>query len=164
MISDRISASKVRHKLVLVFRPGQVSRGRSNTISCRKVAQMVLLFKVLKPSGWLYLAYVAWFHTKKTAADQSMNGMFLLSQSPKREVIAATAIEQSVHLIPKFGSNIGENVFVKRELDHALMSRNEHAILTGEESKSRLSNLIMNHYDEFWLNTWSDPHIYKFIF
>ena len=86
--------------------------------------------------------------------------MFLLSRSPKREVIAATAIERSVHLIPKFGSNIGENVSVKRELDHALMSRNEHAVLTGEESKSRLSDLIMDHYDEFWLNTWSDPHIY----
>ena len=164
MISDRISASKVRHESVLVFCPGQVSQGRSNTMSRRKVAQMVLLFKVLKPSGWQYLAYVAWFHTKKTAADQSVSGMFLLSRSPKREVIAATAIERSVHLIPKFGSNIGENVFVKRELDHALMSRNEHAVLTGEESKSRLSDLIMDHYDEFWLNTWSDPHIYKFIF
>jgi hypothetical protein len=118
-------------------------------MSRRKVAQMVLLFKVLKPSGWQYLAYVAWFHTKKTAADQSVSGMFLLSRSPKREVIAATAIERSVHLIPKFGSNIGENVSVKRELDHALMSRNEHAVLTGEESKSQLSDLIMDHYDEF---------------
>jgi len=67
--------------------------------------------------------------------------------------LLTTAIERSVYLIPKFGSDIGENVLVKRELDHALMSKNEHTVLTGEESKSRLSDLTMDHHNEFWLNT-----------
>ena len=133
-------------------------------MSRKKVAQVVLLFKVMKPSGWQHLAYVNWFHTKKTAAEQSVSGMYLLSRSTKREVIAATTIEGSVHLIPKFGGDIGQNVLVKRELEHALIRINADAVLTGQEAKDRLSDLIMAHYHEFWLNTWSDPHIYKFIF
>jgi hypothetical protein len=164
MISDRINANKIRHESVLVFRPNQVPRSRPNTMSRKKVAQVVLLFKVVKPSGWQHLTYINWFHTKKTAAEQSVSGMYLLSRSTKREVIAATTIERSVHLIPKFGSDIGQNVLVRRELEHALIKINADAVLTGQEAKDRLSDLIMAHYHEFWLNTWSDPHIYKFIF
>lgn len=46
--------------------------------------------------------------------------MYLLERSKKYAVINVKDIERPVHLIPKFGLEVGKSVKVKQELDDAL--------------------------------------------
>jgi hypothetical protein len=61
---------------------------------------------------------------------------------------------------------IGDTVKVRRRLERALQASNAKSTdaLAEGESENRLSDLILDHYMEFFLNTWIDPHIYKLIY
>jgi hypothetical protein len=79
-------------------------------------------------------------------------------------VIDIIKIKRPVHLIPKFGSEIGATVEVKRDLDCTLSKRK---LVERDVSCSSEKNEVvdaMSHYREFWLNTWIDPDIYKRIY
>jgi hypothetical protein len=173
MVSDKIRASKVRHESVIVSCPDREGRGRQHTMNRRRVAQVLLLFQMKQHSAtfpvsnqWHRLAYVSWFDTKKTAAEETCSGMFRVRRSKKREVVEVVRIEHTVHLIPKFGNVIGETVNVRRRLERVLQASNAKSTdaLAEGESENRLSDLILDHYSEFFLNTWIDPHIYKLIY
>lgn len=173
MISDKIRASKVRHESVLISCPDREGRSRQHTMNRRRVAQILLLFQIKHRSGTFpvsdqchRLAYVSWFDTKRTAAEETCSGMFRVRRSTRREVVDVVRIEHTVHLIPKFGNVIGDTVKVRRRLERALQASNAKSTdaLAEGESENRLSDLILDHYMEFFLNTWIDPHIYKLIY
>ena len=63
------------------------------------------------------LAFVSWFETKRTADPNS--GLYLVGRTTKYTVISVKDIERPVHLIPKFGSQVGTTTKVKQELGHA---------------------------------------------
>ena len=134
-------------------------------MSFRKVAQVLLLFKY-RPSGTLSeestLAYVNWFETKRIADQHT--GLYLVSRTTRCAVIDITDIERPVHLIPKYESAVGETYRVKQQLDVVLNELNKHDNLADGEAKYRMTEQVMRHYKEFWLNTWIDHHLYKTVF
>ena len=137
-------------------------------MSSRKVAQVLVLFKCHlqreNESGMdnLALAYVHWFECKRLP-DRNSGGLYLFGKSKKKEIIEVKDIERPVHLIPKFGSNLGMSFRTLQELRKLQCVRNSKV---GPEINGEFKNwsdLLMEHYSEFWLNTWMDPHIYKTI-
>jgi len=161
----RINTNKVRHEIVFVKAPDRVPRGTIHAMSFRRVAQVLLLFKY-RPSGALLeestLAYVNWFETKRTADKHT--GLYLVSRTTRCAVIDIADIERPVHLIPKYGSAVGETYRVKQQLDAVLNGLNKHDNLADGEPKYRMTEQVMRHYKEFWLNTWIDHHLYKTVF
>jgi hypothetical protein len=92
-----------------------------NTMSYRKAAQVLLLFRCRvrsRESGvvWNELAYVSWFDTKMSA-KLSPNKLYLVARSNRFGIVEVTDIERSILLIPKFGETVGATVAAKRELD-----------------------------------------------
>ena len=80
-------------------------------------------------------------------------------------VIDATDIERGVHLIPKFGNQIGETAKKKREVDNERLIWTLSQVEAGQSTVTVLTWLdVMPHYKEFWLNTWIDPHMYRNIY
>jgi len=76
MVTERIKAQPIgtqygRRDAVLVECPGKESRGRVNTMSRRRIAQVLLLFKCPYWQERLELAFVSWFETKRTADPKS---------------------------------------------------------------------------------------------
>ena len=121
MVTERIKAQPIgtqygRRDAVLVECPGKESRGQVNTMSQRRVAQVLLLFTCPYWQERLELAFVSWFETKRTADPNS--GLYLVGRTTKYTVISVKDIERPVHLIPKFGSQVGTTTKVKRELGH----------------------------------------------
>jgi hypothetical protein len=165
MITQRINANpKRRYDVVLVKTPERGSR-LPGSMSKRQVAQVLLLFKVRNRSDGTEhnLAYVSWFETKRKC---STSGLYLVSRKTTFAVIDITKVERPVHLIPKFGSEIGATVKVKRDLDRVLSSR-KLVQVQGDGLRSFEDNKaadVMWRYQEFWLNTWIDPDMYKRIF
>ena len=86
-------------------------------MSQHHIAQVLLLFTCPYWQERLELAFVSWFETKRTADPNS--GLYLVGRTTKYTVINVKDIERPVHLIPKFGSQIGATTKVKWELGHA---------------------------------------------
>ena len=77
-------------------------------------------------------------------------------------------IERGVHLIPKFGHQVGATEGIKRSIDVEQMrirTEAETARVGNGDSTSTVTSWldVMPHYEEFWLNIWIDNHLYKTI-
>ena len=66
--------------------------------------------------------------------------MYRLKKLPKYDVIEIETIEQSVHLIPKYGDAI------------------DSSMADGQSAPA------LDVWDEFWLNNHSDPHTFNVIY
>jgi len=177
-------------------------------MSGRRVAQVLVFFqcKVLGVSH--KLAYVWWFETK---AKDTMTGLFPLKRSTKRSVIQVDDIVHGVHLIPRFGRQVGDTVHKKRLVEQSqrtlILPRSQSHEIPDDRNSDSNSEVLDNppgpdggdspgtrepatvdlessdangeshaslkvkhwidvwpHYDEYWLNTWSDDAIYKMIY
>jgi hypothetical protein len=92
-------------------------------------------------------------------------------------VIDVKDIERGVHLIPKFGHQIGQTAKMKRVMEE---SRTTIALMTSDQddeldananARSTHGNMItvsrstwldvMPHYEDLFSNDWIDNHIYK---
>jgi hypothetical protein len=168
--SDRLYASGLRHNTVLVRRPDIQSRGSTNTMSNKRVAQLLLLFKCEFQNQEQELAYISWFETKRTADPNS--GLYLVGRTKKCSVINVKNIERGVHLIPKFGAQIGEAVKLQRRLEMEKKKWQLRVHTTPVDKWERVRLEVVNkrswspltHYTDFWLNSWIDHHTYKTIY
>jgi len=167
MTSVRINANTFfRHDTVLVKFEQSVSRSSTvHTMSRRRVVQVLLLFKCRHDGKELELAYVSWFETVRMASDTA-SGMYLVKRTTKRSVIPVTDIECPVHLMPKFGSQMGEADKAKRAMDQAKekdrlwrQSTNYKGTKTWNQT-----DFILEYYNEFWVNVWVARDLYKRIF
>ena len=167
---DRLYASSLRHNTVLVRRPDIQVRGPWNTMNYRRVAQLLLLFKCEWKHQEHELAYVSWFETKRTADPNS--GLYLVGRTKKCTVIEVKDIERGVHLIPKFGAQVGETAKLQRklELEKAQWRLQINTTVMDKREKARLDVInernwsSLAHYTDFWLNSWIDSHSYKTIY
>ena len=128
----------------------------------RRVVQVLLLFKCRLGGREHELAYVNWFETTRIANDTAC-GMYLVKRTTKRSVIRVTDIELPIHLMPKFGNVLGEAVKAKKAMDEAKekdriwrLSNNYCGTKTWN-----MTDFILDYYEEFWINVWADPHLYK---
>ena len=99
-----------------------------------------------------------------------------MSRTTKRSVIEVTDIERLVHLIPKFGNEVGSTESVNKELESARkkyeweqqQASNRRTKRADEEAERATMKLpimdALSYYKEFWLNSWIDPHLYNTIF
>ena len=209
MIKERIRAGvegRSRQDCVLIRTPNRVPRGRVDSMSGRRVAQVMAFFQCEVLGIWHKLAYVSWFETK---GKDAVTGLYHLKRSTKQSVIQVDDIERGVHLIPKFGHQVGATVGKKRLVEqsqrtvtvtvtsptpnggaegtHQVGDGNSDsnvnldgsiaavsASLSGDsESADGVATATLKvkpwidvwpHYDEYWLNTWSDDAIYKMIY
>ena len=167
---DRLYASSLRHNTVLVRRPDLQVRGPSNTMNYKRVAQLLLLFKCEWQHQEFELAYVSWFETKRTADPNS--GLYLVGRTKKCTVIDVKTIQRGVHLIPKFGAQVGETAKVLRDLElkKAKWRLEVNTREMDNREKARLEVInernwsSLAHYTDFWLNSWIDSHCYKTIY
>jgi hypothetical protein len=166
-------------------------------MSSRRVAQVLVFFQCEVLGIWHKLAYVWWFETK---GKDTVTGLFPLRRTTKRSVIQVDDIERGVHLIPRFGRQVGDTVWKKRLVEQSqrtlILPRSRSPETSGSDSNSegRENPLgggmdstssgangagseshgaslkvkhwidVWPHYDEYWLNTWSDNAIYKLIY
>jgi hypothetical protein len=156
-----------------------------NTMSYRKAAQILLLFRCRvrsRESGavWNELAYVSWFDTK-VAAKVSPNRLYLVARSNRFGIVEVTDIERPILLIPKFGETVGATVAAKKELDktklrlRALQSRQSNSggksgcqdLDSGSGLQVQIQRMVLDsmwYYNEFYIDSWQDSHSYKNIF
>jgi hypothetical protein len=149
-----------RRDCVLVFDPEKRSRVAS-TMAQRKIYQIVLLFKC-----------EAFDHRGISNADKDLEGfilgrefsigqrdednkMYAARKTEKLEVIPVSKIERSIHLIPRYGSNIGDTLNLKKRVQDESCD-----LITGKVTKY-IDALSL--YKDFWVNSWSDNHIYNLI-
>jgi hypothetical protein len=104
MRKEIICASKHRHYTVLIKCSGGGGRG-NHTMSYRKMIQILLFFKYQMDNDELTSAFVSCFSLKRRADINS--GLYLIGRTTRFEIIDINAIERTVHLIPKFGSEVG---------------------------------------------------------
>jgi hypothetical protein len=171
-ISRRLNANNLkygRHDPVLLKsvekRP---PRHRAHSMTDRKVARLLVLFKCQSRYGnALQLAFVNIFAISGYPQDDHCHGLFLLKRTSRFQVIPVTTIEREVHLIPRFGNEIGAALRINKKLERKLSDNRALAEKCGknigvnEGLSLNKSDLIMDHYEQFWLNSWLDPHIYK---
>jgi hypothetical protein len=140
-------------------------------MSHKRVAQLLLLFKCERQNQAQELAYVSWFETKRTADPNS--GLYLIGRTKKCSVIDVNDIMRGVHLIPKFGAQIGEAVKLQRRLEMEkkkwqLMVHTSTQMDKWERARLEVINerswSPLTHYTDFWLNSWIDHHSYKIIY
>ena len=142
-------------------------------MSGKRVAQVLAFFQCEVFQIWHKLAYVSWFETR---GKDAVTGLFHLKRSSKCSVIQVDDIERGVHLIPKFGHQVGDTVWKKRLVEQGqreltFNSNSEAVNGDGDSGDSGAATLkvrhwldVWPHYDEYWLNTWSDDAIYKLIY
>jgi hypothetical protein len=99
-------------------------------------------------------------------ASDTSRGMYLVKRTSKRPVIPVHNIERPVHLMPKFGSQLRAAAQAKKVMDEANERDRAWRHQTNYKSTKTLNmtDFILEHYSEFWLNVWSDRHIYKSIY
>jgi hypothetical protein len=136
-----------------------------NTMSRRRVVQVLLLFKCRLDGKEQELAYVSWFETVRMASDTAC-GMYLVKRTTKRSVIPVTDIEQRVHLMPTFGSQLGEADNAKRAMDQAKEKDRTWRHSTNYKGMKtwNQTDFILEHYNEFWINVWAACDLYKKIY
>ena len=175
MKSDKLYAGLRRHDTVLIHCPDRQTRRQPDAMSQRKVAQLLLLFQCRFGQIAEPLAFISWFETKGPANMGS--GLYPVARTTKFDVINVDLIERGVHLIPKFGNEIGRALQVKRDLDRQKARDRLEYECTGTDAVESRSNLklarsivrqrnlsALSVYTEFWLNTWGDAHIYKIVY
>ena len=146
-----------RRSCVLVSTPERVPRGQRNSMTQRRVAQLLCLFTTqIENAIFLQLAFVRWFETKGPVSPST--GMYTVRFTSRFGVIPVDKIERGV---PKFGSEIGPTTEMKKNID---AERDEKLIKEGELTKSNVWLDVYAHYEEYLLNNWIDPHAYKNIF
>jgi len=155
--------SQSRRDCVLVY-DGHKSVRTASTMARRKVYQLLMLFQcesiTLEGSsigvgmGREGLALVQEFSVGPKC--DANTGMYSLARTEKVEVISIESIERGVHLIPKFGGLLHTLTRIKR------VQRDTRDSETGKIMKQSDINAF-HHYERFFLNSWSDPHIYNFI-
>jgi hypothetical protein len=167
MMNVRINANTFfRHDTVLVKFDPSVSRSSMvNTMSHRRVVQVLLLLKCRHEGKELELAYVSWLETVRMASDTAC-GMYLVKRTTKRSVIPVIDIERPVHLMPKFGSQLDEADKAKRAMDQAKEKDRAWRHKTNYKGTKtwNQTDFILGYYNEFWINVWVDPHLYKNIY
>jgi Plavaka transposase len=148
---DRITAGPsggLRRDCVIVDVQDRPSRSsRRNAMAGRQVARVHILLKLLPPRGQkpipnfeAGLAYIQWFSTM--GEPDAHTGMYSVRATQRFEVIQIDRIEQSVHVLPKFGKTL-ETPAVQ-------------VGLRGPE--------VFEHYKEFYLNPYIDEHNYNSIY
>ena len=170
MIVERIRAGAEGHtrRDCVLIRSGKRSRGQMNSMSERRAGQVLALFTSRQgmDNSVMKLAYVSLFETMKGPDPSS--GLYLLRRSKKFAVIDIKDIERGVHLIPKFGHQVGATEGIKRSVDVEQMrirteAETAHAGIGGSAVTVTTWLDVMPHYEEFWLNIWIDNHLYKTI-
>ena len=131
----------------------------------RRVARIFILFKfhgVKKTHG---MAYIQWYQTVGTA--DPLTGMYLLRRTLRFDVIDVARIERGVHLIPKFGNELGSTAKVREARDRdqgVLDAEYRYAKANGAKGAKKLKADEYDYFDEWWLNIWIDNHMYNTIF
>jgi len=170
MIVERIRAGAEGHtrRDCVLITWGKSSRGQMTSMSERRVGQVLALFKSRQwmDGSDMKLAYISLFETMKGPDPNS--GLYLLRRTKKMAVIDIEDIERGVHLIPKFGHQVGATEGVKRTVDVEQMRVGMEADVGnarwGDSAVTVTSWLnVIPHYEEFWLNIWIDNHLYKTI-
>ena len=104
-----------------------------------KVARIHLLFTTVDSESdeQLNLAFIQLFRTVEPT--DHWTGMFKVKTLEKYEVVEVDSIERGVHLIPCF---------------------------IGHETEMASANTVsaLDNYDEFWINNYSDSHMYNTIY
>jgi hypothetical protein len=161
-----------RRDFVLISCPERMARrGLENAMTKRRVAQLVLLFTLPSDELWASthsdtpgLAYVNWLNTVG-GVDKTI-GMYSLKRTETFSVVDVRRIERTVHVIPKFGTGCRQT---KVNYDQWVRAKNEYEQLVkmnGEgvarDFKHRLD--IVDYYNDFWLNCWTDCSMYNTVF
>jgi hypothetical protein len=140
---------------------------RVYSMSNWKVAHLLALFKCKSDNGALQLAFVNLYAIAGTPKDGHCHGLYLVRKTSRFQVVPVTDIESDVHLIPKFGNRIRVAVTVNKTIkqrlseNHTLAERLGGDKVVNQGRSLNKSDLIMDHYKQFWLNSWLDSHIYK---
>ena len=133
-------------------------------MSYRKMIQILLFFKYQIDNDELILIFVSYFSLKYRADINS--GLYLIDRIIRFEIIDINAIERTVHLIPKFGSEIGSAIKVRQEIE-AMKTNWKLRQLTGEildEAEQIVQarrRSTLSFYNDFWLNSWIDRDLYR---
>ena len=131
----------------------------------QRVAEVLLLYKCNREAMNMIsahrgsdvgeYAYVQWMNTIGGRPDKD-NGMYMIRRTHQTAVIHIGDIERSVHLIPKYGRQIGATTKLIRKLQYTLQDPVTEEIL-------KAPNAIAE-FEEFWLNSWIDNHMYNQIY
>jgi hypothetical protein len=115
----------------------------------------------------LILIFISYFFLKRRVDINS--GLYLIDRIIRFEIIDINTIEYTIHLISKFGSEIGSVIKVREEIE-TLKAKWKLRQLIGEildeaeqivEARRRST---LSFYNDFWLNSWIDRDLYKKIF
>ena len=114
------------------------------------------------------------FETKRGPhGPDPTTGMYHVRRTTRVAVIDVKDIERGVHLIPKFGQQVGNTVKVKRKVEERRTTitfigsdrddlADSSSELTPEVSVTTNRWLdVLPHYNDFFVNVWTDNHIYK---
>jgi len=139
-----------------------------NSMSERRAGQVLALFTSRQgmDNSVMKLAYVSLFETMRGLDRNS--GLYLLRRTKKFAVIDIKDIERGVHLILKFGHQVGATEGIKRSVDVEQMrirteAETAHAGIGGSAVTGTNWLDVMPHYEEFLLNIWIDNYLYKTI-
>jgi hypothetical protein len=159
-------------------------------MSGKRVAQVLLLFKyqmelnrqMQKDGAEMELAYIQLFSTTQAPNAIGGSGMYVVSRSKSCLIVPINQIYRPVHLIPKFGSQIGATAHVYREIQSnldrfkvVLADEQLHNSMkkTGDNSTASSSSLprrfeapldSLAYSKEFYLNCWIDKDMYENIY
>ena len=154
---------------MLVHTPDKVPRGQRNSMSHRRIAQLLCLFAItMNGQDTHRLAFVNWFETRGRADSNS--GMYHVRRTTRNGVISIENIERGVHLIPKFGSEVGPTWEMKKRIEKERRMNEIYTTVEGhQESEERITSVgawldVVPYYDDFLLNNWIDSHAYKTIY
>ena len=177
-----------RYDPVLISYPDKVPRtSRINAMTGRRVAQVMLLFKYRRQQDairgnegeWHELAFVLWFSTKQNVESNRGPGLYLVGRMTKHSVIPIRTIERPIHLIPKFGSDLGSTTSVYRQIqknleefkrlqtETSLRRKDGGETSASDSGQQRISDKPLDSlafYTDFYLNSWVDRHGYENIF
>jgi hypothetical protein len=177
-----------RYDPVLISCPDREARTtRITTMTGRRVAQVMLLFKYRQQQGatrgdgalWHELAFVQWFSTKQNAEPDKGPGLYLVGRTTRYSVIPIHTIERPVHLIPKFGSELDSTTSIYRQIqknldefkwfqtENSLSKKEDGEINRSDSSPQRICDKPLDalaFYTDFNLNSWVDRHGYENIF
>src|SRR5437773_4481958 len=94
-------------------------------------------------------------------------GYICLGKQRRRKSSRLKTLRDPFILFPNFGSELGTSFQTLQQLYQLQSVRNSKIEVKGnslghKEFRSG-SDLVIEYYSEFWLNTWMDAHIYKTI-
>ena len=145
-----------------------------NAMTDRKVAEVLLLFKYLSPHmrSPNFLVYIRRFSIKQNPEPNRGPGLYLISRITRTTVIPIQAIEHSIHLIPRFDSNIGATTKIFQEIQrnreefsaYGYTQLNSTATESSEDARFNKPCDALEYYSEFYLNCCTYRHAYENIY